>query len=294
MKRLTPFLGFLLGGAVLQLLAVTQNFYELKGEPKSAWFGVPHAADLVVASALVAILVVVFSVARSRPFGGRTLGLLAAVVGALATAQLVYRMVVPPFGCLQYGCGLTPKGDVQILFAMWVALIGSVAVTAAGLLHAFSPAARKTPPAPRVADRQTGMTPWLGLSGLGSVAMFVFPFTVFTLYSVQGFFGSKATQPWGGWLSVPHTSSLILAAMVIVVGLVVAAARGRSPLGPVALGTTIGVIALLAGARILYRLVHPPFTSAGGADNVQVGAVTTSSWPGTWASSARCWPSWPA
>ena len=118
------------------------------------------------------------------------------------------------------------------------------------------------------------MTPWPGLSALGAVGMFVFPFTVFTLYTVQGFFGARATQAWGGWLSIPHTSSLVLAATAGIVALVVvAAARERSPLGPVALGSTIAVIALLAAARIIYRIVVPPFATAGGGENVEVGAV---------------------
>lgn len=263
-----------LGGAALQLVSVTLNFYTLGREPKSAWYGVPHAADLIVASAVVAIVAVALTAAARRPFSGRTLGLVAGGVGMLATLQVAYRMVVPPFGCLVYGCGLTAGSDAQVLAPMWLALAASLAVTGGAFAHALGPTARKTPPAPRVAQRQSGMTPWLGLSALGAVGMFVFPFTVFTLYTVQGFFGARATQAWGGWLSIPHTSSLVLAATAGIVALVVAAARERSPLGPVALGSTIAVIALLAAARIIYRIVVPPFATAGGGENVEVGAVT--------------------
>jgi hypothetical protein len=273
-RRVTPLLWLVVAGAIVQLVSVALDFYTLRGEAKSAWFGVPHTADLIVASAVVAIAGVALLAAGRQPFRGRTIGLAAGVVGLLAAAQLVYRMAVPPFGCLQYGCGFTAKQDVTVLAGMWIALAGTVAVTLGALLYAFGRAARETPAAPRIAERQPGMSPWLGLAALGSVAMFVFPFTVFTLYTVRGFFGAEAVQPWGGWLSIPHTSSLILAATVIVVALVVAAARERSPLSPVALGLTIGTIALLAAARILYRVLDHPFDTAGGASGVAVSEVT--------------------
>jgi len=60
---------------------------------------------------------------------------------------------------------------------------------------------------------------------------------------------------------------------VIIVGLVVAAGRGRSPLSPRALGTTIAVVALLAAGRIVYRVLDHPFDTAGGASNAPVGQV---------------------
>jgi hypothetical protein len=201
------------------------------------------------------------------------MGLIVGGVGLLATLQLVYRMIVPPFGCLQYGCGTTAAQDVDLLTGIFVALAGCVAVTLGGLGHAVSHAARETAPRPWLAERQSGMTPWLGLAALGALAMFVFPFTAFTLYEVEGFFGSRATQPWGGWLSIPHTSSLVLAITLVVIGLVVAAARRRAPLGPSALGVAIAALALVAGARILYRMVVPPFGGAGGAEDVPVGDV---------------------
>lgn len=274
MRRISALLWLVLVGAVVQLVSVTLNFYELRGEPQGAWYGVPHTSDLIVGSAVVAIVALGSTAAGRRPFRARTIGLLVGVVGLFATVQVVYRMAVPPYGCLQYGCGFAAKGDTQVLTGMWIALAGCVAVTLGALAYALSRTARETPAAPRIAGRQSGMTPWLGLAGLGSVAMFVFPFTVFTLYTVEGFFGSRVEQPWGGWLSIPHTSSLILAATVIIVGLVVAAARERSPLSPAALGVTIGTIALLSAARILYRLLDDPFSTAGGATNVPVGEVT--------------------
>ncbi len=274
MRRVPALLWLVAAGAIVQLVSVTLNFYELRGEPQGAWYGVPHTSDLIVASAVVAIVAVGLTAAGRQPFRGRTIGLLAAAVGVLAAAQVVYRMAVPPYGCLQYGCGFAAKGDTEVLTGMWIALAGCAVVVVGALLYAFSRTARETPAAARIAGRQSGMTPWLGLAGLGSVAMFVFPFTVFTLYTVEGFFGSRVTQPWGGWLSLPHTSSLILAATAIVVGLVVAAARGRSPFSPRALGVTIGTLALLAAARILYRLLDHPFDTAGGSSETPVGDVT--------------------
>ena len=77
-----------LGGAALQLVSVTLNFYTLGREPKSAWYGVPHAADLIVASAVVAIVAVALTAAARRPFSGRTPGLVAGGVGMLATLQV--------------------------------------------------------------------------------------------------------------------------------------------------------------------------------------------------------------
>jgi len=52
-RRISPLLWLALGGAALQLVSATLNFYTLGREPKSAWYGVPNAADLIVASAVV-------------------------------------------------------------------------------------------------------------------------------------------------------------------------------------------------------------------------------------------------
>lgn len=275
-RRLTPLLGVVVLGALLQIAALPTNFYRTlgqNGELKDAWFGIPHASDLILVAALVGMVTVALVAADRLPLRGRTMGLLVGTIGLLATAQLVYRMKVPPFGCLQYGCGTTAKVDVDLLTGIYVALAGSVIVTLGGFAYAFSSGGRAAAARPWRAATQTGMTPWLGMSAVGALAMFVFPFTAFTLYEVQGFFGSGQTQPWGGWLSLPHTSSFVLVLALGVVGLVVAAGRERSPLGPRALGITIAVLAFLGGARILYRLFVPPFTSAGGASDVRVGDV---------------------
>jgi len=276
MHRISAFLWLAAGGAVLQVVALGTNFYETTGKQaavKSAWFGIPHASDLILAAAVVAILAVGLTAANRQPVRGRNLGLIVGVIGLLATAQLVYRMTTPPFGgCLQYGCGTNAAQDVNLLAGIWIALAGCVAVTVGGFLHAFTSAAREAGPHPLISAEQRGMSPWLGLSAVGAVAMFVFPFTGFTLYTVSGFLGQEGTAPWGGWLSLPHTSSFVLAIMLIVVGLVIAAGRNRSPLQPAALGATVAILSFAAAARIFYRIIEDPFSTAGGVDTA-VGSV---------------------
>lgn len=205
------------------------------------------------------------------------MGLAVGIVGLLATLQLGYRMIIPPFGCLYYNCSLAEAPDVTLLAGIWIGLAGCLVVTVGGFVHAFSSAARNTPPHSWAAETQGGMNPWLGVAALGAVGQFVFGYTFFTFYTVKGFFGHGGPQSWGGWIATPHTSSIILTISVVIVGLVVAAARGRSPLGPTALGGTIALLGFAAAARIFYRIIDPPFNTAGGATNVEVGAVTIGS-----------------
>jgi len=182
-------------------------------------------------------------------------------------------MAVPPFGCLTYNCGASAKSDVTLLAGIWIGLIGCALALIGGLGHALSAAASRTPATPDVSDRQTGMTPWLGLAGLGLVMSFVGPFTFLDAYRVEGFMGSSSAATWGGWLSAPHTSSLVLAATIVGVTLVVAAARRRSLLSPSALGATLAVLGFVISSRELFRMLQPPFSSAGGQDTA-VGTVT--------------------
>ncbi len=277
MQRISIWLWFAIGGAALQLTALGSNFYVINGEQggttKDAWLGIPHASDLILASAVVTVVALALSARGRSPVSGRTLGTAVAVVGGLATAQLAYRMVVPPFGCLTYDCGATAKSDVTLLPGIWIGLIGCALALIGGLGHAFSAAASRTPATPDVSDRQTGMTPWLGLAGLGLVVSFVGPFTFLDAYRVEGFMGSSSAATWGGWLSVPHTSSLVLAATIVGVTLVVAAARRRSLLSPSALGATLAVLGFVIASRVLFRMLQPPFSSAGGQDTA-VGTVT--------------------
>ena len=277
MQRISIWLWFAVGGAVLQLTALGSNFYVINGKgggtTKDAWLGLPHASDLILASAVVTVVAIALSARGRSPVSGRTLGVAVAVVGGLATAQLAYRMVVPPFGCLTYSCGTAAKSDVTLLAGIWIGLIGCALALVGGAGHSISVAASRTPAAPDISDRQTGMNPWLGLAGLGLVVSFIGPFTFLDAYRVEGFMGSSSSATWGGWLSAPHTGSLVLAAAIIGVTLVVAAARRRSLLSPSALGATLGVLGFIIASRELFRMLQPPFSSAGGQDTA-VGTVT--------------------
>lgn len=280
MRRTTVFLWIALGGALLQLISLGSNFYVVGGETKDAWFGIPHTSDLLLASGVITIVALGLTAWRRMPMGGRLTGVLVGIVGLLAAIQVGYRMITPPFGgCLQYGCAFeqaTP--EIELLVGIWIALGGSVAVAVGGFAHALSRTAAETAGARWAVERQPGMNPWLGLAAIGAVAQFVFPFTFFDVYRVQDFLGQGGATQWGGWLSIPHTSSLVLATTIVILALVVAAGRGRSPLAPTALGAVIATLGFLAGARILYRLVAPPFETAGGTAT-EVGTVAVQ-WAG--------------
>lgn len=278
MRRISIWLWLAIGGAVLQLGALGSNFYVIHGKKgnttRDAWLGIPHASDLILASAVITVLALVLSTRERSPVSGRTLGLGVAIVGGLAAAQLVYRMAVPPFGCLTYSaCGTTAKADVTLLAGIWIGLSGCALALLGGLGHTFSAAARRAPAAPVIAERQAGITPWLGLAGGAMVVAFVAPFTFFKVYRVEGFGGGNSTATWGGWLPLPHTSSLVLAAVIVSSVLVIAAARRRSLLSPTAIGATISVLGFIVASRELFRILQSPFSSAGGSDTA-VGTVT--------------------
>lgn len=277
MQRISIWLWLAVGGAALQLSALGSNFYVVNGKggstTRDAWLGLPHASDLILVSAVVTVVAMALSARGRSPVSGRTLGVAVAVLGGLATAQLAYRMAVPPFGCLTYNCGTSAKADVTLLAGIWMGLIGCALALIGGMGHAFSAAASRTPATPEVSDRQTGMTPLVGLAGLGLLISFVGPFTFLDAYRVEGFMGSSSAATWGGWLSAPHTSSLVLAATIVGVTLVVAAARRRSLLSPSALGATLAVLGFTIASRELFRMLQPPFSSAGGQDTA-VGGVT--------------------
>ncbi len=279
MRYISVWLWAALGGAVLQFVALGSNFYVIHGKggdsTEDAWLGLPHASDLILASAVITVLAVTLAARGRSPLRGRNVGLVVALIALLATAQVVYRMFVPPFGCLTYNCGTTSQADVTILTGMWIALVGCGLALLGGLGHAFSAAARRTTAAPSLAPQQAGMTPWLGVGALGLVVAFVAPFTVFKAYNVAGFFGAKGSSKFGGWLSLPHTSSLVLALTIVGLLVVLSAARRRAPLSPAALGAAMGMLAFIVAARELFRISQPPFSSAGGASNVKVGAITT-------------------
>lgn len=272
MRRITLWLWLALAGAALQFIALFSNFYIVEGQVRDAWFGIPHASDLILLSALVSVGALVLTALGRNPIRGRNAGLAVGVVGLVAALQLGYRMIIPPFGCLMYSCSPSEAADVTLLPGIWIGLIGCAAAALGGFIHAFSSTARDTPARPWVARTQGAMSPWLGLAALGAVGQFVFGYTFFTFYTVSGFVGQEAPRSWGGWIATPHTSSFILALSVVIVGLVVAAARERSPLSPAILGGLIAVLGFAAASRIFYRIIQSPFSNAGGSETA-VGSV---------------------
>ncbi len=269
MQRITLWLGLAVVGAILQLYAITSDFYVFEGETNDAWFGIPHASDLLLLSALVAVVLFVLTLIGRNPLSGRGIGLFVGIVGLIATLQLGYRMIVPPFdgfvppnsdiigsGCLFY-CLPSQAVDAQLLPGIFIGFIGCLAVAVGGFLHAFSGAARSTQANPTIARSQTGMTPWLGLAALGAIGQFVFGYTFFTFYITPGDTGGETY--WSGWLPSPHTSSIILGLTVAVVALIWYASRGKAPLNPMAFGGLIAVLGLLSTYRIFFRIIEPPF-----------------------------------
>ncbi|MDQ3506682.1 MAG: hypothetical protein M3494_01500 [Actinomycetota bacterium] len=269
MRKITLWLGLTVVGAALQLYAITSDFYIFEGEVRDAWFGIPHASDLLVLSALVAVALFVLTAIGRNPISGRGIGLFVGIVGSLATLQLGYRMIVPPFdglvpsnsdiiggGCLFY-CLPSQAVDAQLLPGIWIGFIGCLLVAVGGFLHAFSPAARNTQARSWIARSQTGMTPWLGLAALGAIGQFVFGYTFFTFYITPADTGGETY--WSGWLPSPHTSSIVLGLTVAVAALAWYASRGKSPLNPMAFGGLIAFLGLLSTYRIFFRIIEPPF-----------------------------------
>lgn len=270
-----------LAGCVLQLVALVGfDFYELRGgRREDAFFGIPHTSDLIVLSAVVAVGLFVATALGRNPIRGRSVGLVVGIIGLLATLQLGYRMIAPPFGgsietygwifgsgCYFY-CSPSEAAPTDLLAGIWLAFAGCLAVTVGGFLHALSRTARETPAGLRPAPSQSGATPWLGLATLGAVGQLVLGYTFFTFYRTDGPFGE---QFWSGWLPTPHTSSVVSVVTLAVVGITWAAARGRSPLGPAALGGLVAALGFVSTGQIFYRIVDHPFTRST-APTVEIG-----------------------
>jgi hypothetical protein len=291
MNRISVGLWLAVIGAVLSFVALGSNFYEYTPPGDSevttadAWFGVPHTSQLLLAAALIAVVLTVFTAAGRSLFRGRTVGIITAVAGLVSTAWLGYRMLAPPFDfetqptesmanlfsfdhCLWF-CPPSQAIDATLLPGIWFGFIGGLLVLIGGLIHIFSPRAAATPANFWVADRQSGLTPWLTIAALGALGQFIFGYTFFPFY-IQ----SPADDPtvWTGWLPTPHTSMVVLWGSVLVVGLVIAAARNRAPVSPAAMGGLVAAIGLVSGARILYRMIEPPFGGGTIPAELQIGA----------------------
>lgn len=281
-QYVSPWLWVASIGALLQLYALTSDFYVTPTDDggtrvRDAWFGIPHTSDLVLASALVAIVLVALTVANRCPVGGRGTGGWIGIVGLLASLQLGYRMIAPPFnlsvqgdqtvanlfsGDCQFYCSpsVAAGAGAELLTGIYVGIAGCLLVAVAGLGHALSRRAVASPARPRIAGAQVRRNPWLILAAAGAAGSFLIGYTIFPFYTTMNDTGAVT---WSGWLPTPHTSSFVLALAVVVVGLVVVAGRGRSPLGPTALGATLAVLGLLIAGRIYQRILEPPFGSGG-------------------------------
>ncbi len=278
MSRMTAGLWIATAAAVLQLTAIGTDFYQIgQDSVRGAWLGIPHTTQLVLLSAVVSLVLVALTAGDRSPLRGRMVGAVIAGVGLIATAQLVYRMIVPPFGgCLTFNCAFTPNNpNVTLLTGIWIALVGNVGATLGGLVHAASSKAERTASRFWRADSQTGMTPWLGLAALSGAGMFLVGFTILDFYAVPTEEGGFTL--WSAWIAIPHTSGLVLVAVLAIVGLAYAAARNRAPMNPQALGATVAVLGFLAASRTLYRIVVTPFYSgpaanAGFPTGTQIGA----------------------
>ena len=282
MQRLSIWMWVALGGAVLGFVSLGSNFYMFQGEARSAWFGVPHTTELILISALVVVVLTSLTAMNRAPAGGRGVGLIIGLVALVATLQLGYRMLVPPFGgCLHYGCGFDNPRPIALEPGIWIAFAGTVSMMLGGFLHAASGAAKRTERRFWIAERQAGVTPWLGGAAVAAVAMFFFGFSgLFTFYTVAGFPQEGVTRSWAGWISLPHTSVLVVVSMLLVLGLVWMAARKRSPLAPGALGGVIAIVGFMALTRILYRMLDSPWVTAGsgGGDQTHTATAVTLGW----------------
>ncbi len=269
MRNLSLALWLAIVGAVLQITSLFTDFYVFEGARKAAWWSIPQTSEMILLSALVTAGLVGLTAAGRSPFSGRTAARLIGIAGSLATLQLVYRMYAPPFGadvpehvgifgtsCLYY-CLPSQAKAADVLSGMWMALGGCIMVAAGGIAHALWFKDQHAVAQPWLALEQPGMTPWLGLAGLGAVGQFVFGYTFFTFYRTVRANGVPTS--WSGWLPAPHTAWLVLMVTVVVIGLVWLAARERAPLNPKILAMAIAMLGVLSAGRIAYRMYQPPF-----------------------------------
>jgi len=277
MERITAWLWLALAGAALQLSSLTTDFFMHGGEAQSAWMGLPTTSELILLSAVVAIVMIGLTAAARSPWSGPATGRIAGAIGLLATLQLAYRLIAPPFGAevpshvtllsssCMYWCLPSQAEAAQPLPGVWIALAGCAAVALGGFLHATTRAAKATPALPWTATIQAGATPWLNLAALGAVGQLFFGFTFFTFFRT---FGRRGETTWSGWLPMPHTASWVFAISGAILLLVWAAARRRAPLSPSDLGALIAVLAFTSSARIGFRIVDSPF---GPTSQVEIG-----------------------
>ncbi len=277
MRNITVWLWLVLAGAALQLSSLTTDYFVYEGEAQSAWMGLPTTAELVLLCALVALVMVGLIVAARSPLGGPASGRIVVAAGLVATLQLAYRVVAPPFGSIvpdhvssftstcMFWCLPSQALPADPQPGIWMAIAGSAAVALGGLLHSLTTVAKTTLARSWTASAQAGLTPWLGLAALGAVGQTLFGFTMFTFFRT---IGKSGVHTWSGWLPMPHTASWVFAISVAIILLVWTAARRRAPLNPSDLGALIAFLAFTSTARIGFRIVDSPF---GPTSNVEIG-----------------------
>lgn len=288
MIRISLGLWLAVAGALASLVAVASDFYVVGvGTPnvtiQDAWIGLPHAADLVLASALTTTALVILAGVDRGPMRGRFIGAAVAAVGGIGLAQLIYRGIIPPFGgCLTYGdCG-GAQSNVTLLTGYYIAIAGCAAAVIGGLAHMASQSARRTVAASWAAPRQAGATPLLWVAAAGSVLMIGLGFTVLPFY--RNGFSAGPPKDWSAWIAIPKTADLLVLLAASVVFLVISAARRRAPLEPAALGAVIGVAGLLATIRIAFRIVDGPFIDSSHQPGTTfAGSITSSAEVHIWA-----------
>ena len=280
MKNFTIWLWLALCGAALQLTSLGTNFYFFKDKAKDAWQGLPHTSDLLFYTAALTIVLIITVALDRNPIRGQTVGRVIGLFGVLASLQIGYRMIAPPFGgkptphnsifgdsCYYY-CPPSEAVSADLLTGIWIALFGCLAVAIGGILHSLSQRANSTPAHPWVASQQFGLSPWLSVAGIAALVQFVAGYTIFTFYTLEHV--KRGTLTWSGWLPTPHTSSLVLVITIAVIGLVWAAARQRAPLNPAALGASIAMLGFIAASRIGFRIIEPPFAAVRGPREVEL------------------------
>ncbi len=269
MRNVSVALWLALVGAALQVTSLFTDFYVFEGVRKAAWWSIPQTSELILLSALLTVGLVAVTAAGRSPVPGRMAGRIIGIAGLIAALQLVYRMNAAPFGadvpehvgifgtsCLYY-CLPSQAKAADVLSGMWIALVGCILAAVGGIAHALWFKDRHAVAQPWLALEQPGMTPWLGLAGLGAVGQFVFGYTFFTFYRTVRANGVPTS--WSGWLPAPHTAWLVLMITIAVIGLVWLAARERAPLSPKILGMAIAMLGVLSAGRMAYRMYQPPF-----------------------------------
>ena len=99
-QRTTIGLWLAICGAVVVLFQLTPYglpFYHTGEKLKGGWYGIPHTADLMLLSAVVAIVFLLLTMLGRNPIRGRNVGLVIGVLGLLTVLQLGYRTIAPPF-----------------------------------------------------------------------------------------------------------------------------------------------------------------------------------------------------